>query len=392
MEVKHMKRNFVTIMAAFLFFFPAGVTPVISAKETVKVAYIGPLTGNFSQIGIGGRNSAELAILLRNADTGAKYNYEFIQIDDQCKPDIAKKVAEETSKQKEIIGGITHYCSSAAIECVPIYHQFGFPAIVWGAVNPDIIYGNDYKEIFRVNGTMIQQSDAAVKFMRDQGYKKWVILHEGTTYGDAHNKYFSKALQKSGGEILDTMRLSEDQQDFTKELTRIKEIQPNVIFYGGMAPLGIKLFHQIKKMGIEIQFEGTSGIVSDDFIKGTGALSEGVVAFREGAPIEKLPGGPLFLDMYSQQKYKEPPETYGPFAFVAMNLLLDVIEKTGPDRAKIIESLAQTKNYDSIVGKVSFDEHGQNDLPIVTKFVVQDGEWLEWEQSDYSRGKRQLKK
>ena len=36
-----------------------------NAKETVRIAFIGPLTGGNSAIGLGGRNSADLAVRLR---------------------------------------------------------------------------------------------------------------------------------------------------------------------------------------------------------------------------------------------------------------------------------------------------------------------------------------
>jgi len=39
-----------------------------AAKDKAKVAFIGPLTGGVAANGIGARNSAELAVKLRNAD------------------------------------------------------------------------------------------------------------------------------------------------------------------------------------------------------------------------------------------------------------------------------------------------------------------------------------
>ena len=35
------------------------------------------------------------------------------------------------------------------------------------------------------------------------------------------------------------------------------------------------------------------------------------------------------------------------------------------------------KDRDSIVGKITFDDHGQNTVPAITKYVVQDGKWLD---------------
>ncbi len=144
------------------------------------------------------------------------------------------------------------------------------------------------------------------------------------------------------------------------------------------------------KLGIRAAFQGTSGIVSDAFIEGLGPLAEGAVAFREGAPAEKLPGGKVFLDQYQKQNYSEGPEAYGAFAYAAAILIMDAIEKVGPDRQKVMNELRATKDHQSIVGKVTFDDHGQNMVPLITKFVVQDGKWVVWEDSEYAKGKRKL--
>ena len=67
------------------------------AKDLVKVAFIGPLTGGVSANGLGGRNSADLAIKLRNADANAKYEYEMVALDDECKPNIGVQVATKAA-------------------------------------------------------------------------------------------------------------------------------------------------------------------------------------------------------------------------------------------------------------------------------------------------------
>ncbi|MBC7715414.1 MAG: branched-chain amino acid ABC transporter substrate-binding protein, partial [Pseudorhodobacter sp.] len=47
-----------------------------AAKDTVKIAFIGPLTGGVAANGIGGRNSADLAVKLHNEDPKSKYKIE----------------------------------------------------------------------------------------------------------------------------------------------------------------------------------------------------------------------------------------------------------------------------------------------------------------------------
>jgi len=364
----------------------------VAAKEVVKIAFIGPLTGGVSANGLGGRNSADLAVKLRNADPKSKYTYELAALDDECKPNIGVQVATKVAADKAIVAGVTHYCSTVAMGAVDIYHKFGLPVIVWGAVLPDITYGNKYEEVHRVNGTMINQNDVAAKFMASQGYRRWAIIYDTTDYGKGHFKYFGEALAKAGGQIVGSFGVTAEQQDFTAELTKIKELKPEVLYFGGITPLGVRIRTQMEKLGLKAQFQGTSGILSDAYIEGLGKASEGTLAFREGAPAEKLPGGRFFMEQYAKQKYSDPAEAYGPFAYVATALIMDVVERVGPQRRKVRSELNRTKDHQSIVGPITFDDYGQNTVPVITKFVVQDGQWLVWEDSDYAKGKRKLNK
>jgi branched-chain amino acid transport system substrate-binding protein len=69
---------------------------------------------------------------------------------------------------------------------------------------------------------------------------------------------------------------------------------------------------------------------------------------------------------------------------------MDAVEKVGPDRKKVRDVLNGTKDVDTIIGKVTFDEHGQNVVPLITKYVVEDGKWVIWEDSAYAKGKKKL--
>lgn len=385
--MSRLTRNALSAIALFTL---ASLLPPAMAKDTVRIAFIGPLTGGVAANGLGGRNSADLAVRLRNADPKARYAYELVVLDDECKPNVGVQVATRAASDNGVIAGVTHYCSTVAMATVDVYKRFGLPVVVWGAVLPDITYANDYKEIHRVNGTMINQNEMAAQFVTGLKFRTWAVIHDTTDYGKGHNKYFSDALTRAGGKILGTFGVTADQQDFSAELTRIKELKPEVIYFGGTTPLGVRIRSQMDKLGVKAVFQGTSGIISDAFVEGLGPLAEGTLAFREGAPVEKLPGGKAFLDAYARQKYPDDPEAYGPFAFAAANLIMDAIEKAGPDRRKVRAELNRTRDVDSVVGRITFDDHRQNSVPLITRFVVQDGRWVVWEDSEYATAKRSL--
>src|SRR3954452_17669021 len=243
-----MNRTGKVISAGLMTAVLALAAGVANAKDKVKVGFIGPLTGGVSVNGLGGRNSADLAVKLRNADAKAKYEYELVVLDDACTPNVAVQVATKMSADKEIIAAATHYCSSTAIATVDVYHKFGLPVIVWGAVLTAITYRNKYAEVHRVNGTMINQNDANAELISKIGYKTVAVIHDTTDYGKGHNQYFSAALAKLGGKIVGTFGVTADQQDFTAELTQIKALNPEVIYFGGLTPIGVRIRSQMDKL------------------------------------------------------------------------------------------------------------------------------------------------
>ena len=354
-----------------------------SARETVKLAFIGPLTGGNSAPGLGGRNSALLAVQLHNAQADAKYTYDLVVLDDECKPNVGLQVATKAAADRSIIAGVTHYCSAVAIVTVDTYAKLGLPVVVWGAVLPEITYGNDYREIHRVNGTMINEGKAAADFVTKAGYKRVAILHDTTDYGKGQNKYFSESLVKDGGEIVGTFPVGADQQDLTSELTKLRELKPDVVYIGGLTPLGVRIRNQMDKLGVRAQVIGDSGIMTAGFLEGAGKEAEGTVSFHNGAPIASYSQGRLFLDAYASAGFKEDPDAYGPFAFTATNLIIDAIEKVGPNRKKVRDVLNKTKGYKALVGEINFDDHRQNVVEPYA-YVVQDGKWTYWPESGYA--------
>ena len=168
-----------------------------AAKDKVKVGFIGPLTGGTSANGLGGRNSADLAVKLRNADPKAKYEYELVVLDDECKPNVARAGGDQGGRRpRDRSPRSRTIARSRRSPTVDTYNKFGLPIVVWGAVLPDITYRNKYPEVHRVNGTMINQNEVAAELMTEPRLQDaGSVIHDTTDYGKGHNQYFCKYLK-----------------------------------------------------------------------------------------------------------------------------------------------------------------------------------------------------
>ena len=135
-----------------------------------------------------------------------------------------------------------------------------------------------------------------------------------------------------------------------------------MIYFGGLTPLGVRIRSQMEKLGINAVVRGHSGIMSDAFIEGAGQRARGrlALASSKARRSRNCPAASSSRASTTQPKYNEAPEAYGPFAFARPDLIMDAIEKVGPDRKKVRDVLRKTKDCDSIVGKITFDDHGQN--------------------------------
>jgi len=307
------------------------------------------------------------------------------------------RVATKMASNPEVVACASHYCSMVGIATKPVFTQHKLPSMIWGAVLPDITIPSS-KYITRINGTQREQnafhaewSRETIKKVYGKAPETYVVIHDITDYGRGHAEYFIRSVEKLGGKILDKIGITIGQKDLSAELTKAKALNPDVIFFGGLTPEGARLRIQMEKMGIKAGFEGTSGILNEDFIKTTGPdVAEGSTCFGEGAPFEKLPGGKQFYEAYKKEGFKEEPEFYGIFAYVAAQLIMDAIEEVGPDREKVADVLAKSRRETSPIGPIRFDENGQNITPVVTAYVAQDGKWTVWEDSEYATGKRVL--
>jgi len=85
-----------------------------------------------------------------------------------------------------------------------------------------------------------------------------------------------------------------------------------------------------------------------------------------------------------EQVIKEFYEATGPYAFDAVNLIIEALKKSGDDKKKLAQTIRQTE-YTGILGTTKFDSFGQTVSGGLTYKVSQDKKWTLWETSEYAQ-------
>ena len=377
----------IVLLISLLFVTSMGWTQA----KVVRIGFIGPLTGPNAAQGVGARNAFDLAIREANAPGKFPYKIEMVALDDASDPATGVAAALKLVSDPAVVAASGHWNSSVALATIHTFHTYRIPFIVWGAIHPDITRYYRYPGVNRVAPTLEQENGPLCDWVIGElGYKSFSIISDTSSYGETNVKTFQPMAEKKGAKILSIDSVGVGATDFRPILTKVKGLNPNAVYFGGVVMEGALSRDQMMKVGLNKLFCAISGIKDDKFLEVAGPAGEGVLSTEPGKPIEKLPGGTKFLSAYQAAGFREPFGAYGPNAYDSAGIILEALSKVGPDNKEAIAKYIRGIKYNGLMGGTSFDSTGQTTNVVVSRFVGQDGKWVPWEDSAYAKGTRKL--
>lgn len=343
-------------------------------ENLIKIAVVGPMTGDQSKQGNDLKNGVELAVAEWNEKGGVlgKRIKLFVE-DDQHDPKQAVAVANKLVNSG--IGGVIgHWNSSATIPASDVYNRASIPMITPASTNPQVT-DRGLPNVFRICGRDDQQGKVAAEFaLKALKVRKVAILHDKTTYGQGLADEFKKAL---GDQALVVYYdgITQGDKDYRAILTSIKIKLPDLFFFGGIYPEGGLLAKQAKEAGITAPMLSGDGVIDPVFIEIAGPAANGTyLTFTPDTT--KLPAAKDALARY-RKRYGEPGP-YSFYAYDAANVLLLGISKAATTDGKKVSETIHSITYDGITGLIQFDQKG--DIPKIQYVVwlTKDGKFEEY--------------
>jgi len=363
-----------------------------SEKKTIKIGFIGPLTGPNAAFGLGARNGADLTVKQTNRRGDSPYRYKLIVMDDASDPSTGVSVATKLCTVDKVAAATTHFNSPVGLATIHVFHRYGTPQMFWGGIHPDITYKHNFPEVTRVcANTIVEHAQLAKFVVKKLGYKTFSIIYDTTSYGNSCYNAVKNALAKAGAEIISVDGVPVGTREFRPTLSKVKALKPGpeVIYFGGVVTEAALIKRQMAEMGmVDFLYNGVTGFDSETFNKTAGKDAEGTIIVGKKVIGEDSP----FVKAYKAEGYKEYYEATGPYAYDATNLIIAAINKVGPDDKKLLAKTIRGMEYQGILGLTKFDKFGQTETGGLTMKVSQDGKWVAWDVSKYSRGTRHLPK
>ena len=361
-----------------------------AATKVAKIGVIAPLTGDLSVMGLGIKNSVDLAIRQANESNAIPgWKLELAAEDDTATPDVGANAATKLAADKDVVGVVGTLNSGVAQSVQPILNSANLVMVSPANTSPNLTQGADlanpkrtYPNYFRVCTTDSIQGPFAAQYLFESGVKKLAVVNDKKPYGQGLAEAVATKFKELGGEVVSNQTVNKDDDDFSTVIDLMKAKNPEVVYFGTEFQLAGPMSKQMKDTGLAVPLMGGDGIFDQKFVDLAGAKSNGDLATSVGAPIESLASGKSFVEAYKAAGFSDGFSAYGAYAYDAANAIIASLKKSLPSasdassaRQATIDGMAAV-SFDGATGKVGFDEFGDAITKTLTVYEVQELKWV----------------
>ncbi|OGO06743.1 MAG: hypothetical protein A2Y73_08470 [Chloroflexi bacterium RBG_13_56_8] len=354
-----------------------------AAGEKVKVAYVGPMTGDYAAFGTDISRGAELA-LKENPDVEG-FEIEMVVEDTQGTPEQGAAVANKLAADPKVVAVDGHTFSGSTEVAIPVYEGAGIVMMSPSATTPSLTRLGS-KVFNRVAFHDEMQALFASSYIYDNlGIRKLAYMHDGGSYGQPLAEMTANFFEHAGGTVVGSEGITPGETDYSAPLAAIAALDPELIYYGGYDADAAVLVSQMAAAGLDgVLFFGCDGTYGVNYLDLAGAAAEGT--FSTYVPIPESQAFEKFKTDY-EAAYGDPQGKLSPFSphgHDAMAVLLSAIDqvavKSGNNliipRRALANAVRATKDFSGLTGTITCSETGECAAASIKFMKVEGGQWV----------------
>jgi ABC-type branched-subunit amino acid transport system substrate-binding protein/predicted negative regulator of RcsB-dependent stress response len=297
-----------------------------------------------------------------------------------------------------VIGPLLSKNLPAMAEMAQRYHV---PLVIPAATLPNVRRLGSY--LFSTALTYQMQAERIAAYaVKEQGYRRFCILHPETIYGRELARLFMQEVRRHNGEIIAIRSYKEGDTDFSQQITGLKE--EDLKKYGLALPIDVpqtggktsgrtdkRLLYtpgfdamfipsrssdigliaaQLAYHDIHVPLLGANGWNSPDFARTADRAAEGAVFVDGFFPDSPAPAVKDFVERY-RKRAQAPPSLFVALGYDAARVVIEGIRHGATSGESLREFLATQRNLPTLAGPASFSPDGILHRPLFLLQVKQ---------------------
>ena len=333
-----------------------------SKEDSVKVGFIGPMTGDHSNYGDLISKGALVAIEEKNAQGGiaGKFKIDLVIEDSEGDPQKGLAGIEKLSSSDKIVALIGPVFTGVAFAVGERVQDEGILMVTPSGTHKDITNIGDY--VFRTVASDGLQGEVSGHYYYEKlGVRNLAVLYIKNDYSQGLYEGTKESFESRGGKIIITETAQMGDKDFKTQLTKIRAANPDAIYIPNYTAEMAQILEQAYQLGMNIPFLSGDGFsnpliysLAPDYTDGV--IYVGPTEVKESSSFKK------FVADYTA-KWGFAPDSFATNAYDASYILFETLEKvyakTGKfDRKAIRDTFAATKDFQGVTGTINFAENG----------------------------------
>jgi branched-chain amino acid transport system substrate-binding protein len=368
---------------------PAGAAETGVTDTEVTFGMWAAFTGPVAHLGTSTRDGFTLAVNEANAAGGIHgRKLKLVSYDDGGSPQEALAAVRRLISQDRVFALAVGSTSGATLPVIPLINQAKIPFISGTSSNVRLLEPHS-PYIFRGYPNDKWQGSRLADYVAEKGKSKRPgILYVTDDYGKgAFDVLVQRFKEKYGVSFVAAEQYNKGDQDFSAQLLRIKQSNPDAVIVWAFAPDAAIIVRQARELGITVQLYGGAGTATPLFPKGAGPVGSGYLAEYPFPVLPESSSDPAMVQYREALHRLHPnglpvgrPSEYDLLGFGAGRIAIEGLRRVGRDltREKFITALESIKEFDPGVGfPVTFSKDNHEGTTQVRMLRL--NEKIQWE-------------
>jgi branched-chain amino acid transport system substrate-binding protein len=349
------------------------------AGDTVKIGFLGALTGDVAMFGKPTLDGMKMAADELNAAGGVLgKKIEIVEADNRGDKQEGASVTQKLISRDGVTAIVGDPTTGITKVAAPIAQKAGVVLLSAGATGPGVVEIGDF--IFR--DTLLDSiAIPAVMdyFANELKFKNVAIItSDNNDYSVGLSQTFRDAAAKvSSIKIVADEKVKDGDKDFSAQITNIKAKKPDVILFSGYYTEGALIMKEARKQGLKAPMFGGDGLFSPKFIELGGPAVEGSMSALGFSTEQATPATAKFIEAYKAKNAGAEPGLFDAQGYDAVMLLADAMKRANSVDPKVFkDALAKTKNFEGVSGTISMQANREPIKSPLSLLVVKGGKFV----------------
>ena len=318
--------------------------------DGVRIGFLGDL---ISELGVGGRNGAQLAVETLNAERGVRY--ELLVEDDRNDPSAARAaVASFASRGAAfVVGPMT---SAMAVAAVQEANRLGIVLISPTATTDELSAKDDF--FFRTAAATPAGAGQLARVLHDRGVRSIVVLMDGgnSAYSSSFGHAVAMEFLNLGGTSAPELGYrSGNSLNFAEAMRRIDSQPPDAVVLVNSPSDAAIVTQHVRRVAPHVVIALSPWGANVQFVQIGGRATEGVIALQAVDLDSPLPRMRDFVARY-RARFGEMPTTPAVQSYEAVMLGVDALKRRGASSLRA--TLSVPGEWAGLDGAFSLDAFG----------------------------------